>query len=256
VIFAPLGQPTAAPFTGNRLFTIVYASSSNHHNHSPPIVGCPCSAFPTNQSPRRHVSASRQPRPLLQPPPFEGTLDPVKATRSQSTPSCRCNSVAYQSLVSSVTIARAHRHTKKTTTLYKIRRLLLQACCMVERSFRCLCSTSSHLLLCATSAGDAADNGPPNDVISNISNLCILQRGYRKGVTRSCACCNSCVNTNELSRQEFFLFVTCNTPRCHHVRIRLFLGSLSEQSLKSIAKRTTAAEPITTLSRHVEMRRL
>lgn len=164
VIFAPLGQPTAAPFTRNRLFAIVYASSSNHHNHSPPIVACPCSAFPTNQSPRRHVSASRQPRPLLQPPPFEGTLDSVKATRSQSTPTCRCNSVAYQSLVSSVTTARAHRHTKKTktTTLYRTRRLLLlQACCRVERSFRCLCSTSSHLLLCATSAGDAADNGPP-----------------------------------------------------------------------------------------------
>ena len=54
-----------------------------------------------------------------------------------------------------------------------------------------------------------------NDVISNISNLCILQRRYRKGVTRGCACCNLCVNTNELHRQEFFLFVACDTPRCH-----------------------------------------
>jgi hypothetical protein len=217
VIFASLGHPTAAPFTGNPLFTTVYASSSNHRSHSPPIVGCPCSAFPTNHSPRRDVSASRQPRPLLQPPPFEGTLNSVKATRSQSTPSCRCNSVAYQSLVSSAnsTDARARRHTKKTTTPYHTGRLLLQACCRADAHFAACVQHSRTCFSVLLRQVTRPTMVHRNDVISNISNLRILQRGYRKGVTRGCACCNPCVNKNELPRQEcFFLFVACNTPRC------------------------------------------
>ena len=163
VIFASLGQPTAAPFTGNPLFITVYASSSNHHNHSPPIVGCPCTAFPTNQSPRRHVSASRQPRPLLQPPPFEGTVDfvkPPEAIRHPPVAAIRSLTRAWH-LALLCTDARACRRIKKTTTLYKMAACYCNPVAGLSLiSFRCLCSTSSHLLSCATSAGDAADNGP------------------------------------------------------------------------------------------------